>query len=250
MENDEVMEQDEELEGLEEGIQEEPQDDSLDIADVLNDSEEQPGEEEPQGTSGQKEPGYVRSRIDKAVAKAIAETEARMQANFEQQIAPYREHMLEMEAQDLVRTGKVKDLDTARELVRYRQGQPQPERQEQPRNEQGQYTSNQEPSRDPATQARIDMLEYQAKKIKDQRGVDVIEEFRTNNKVKQKLVSGEWDFYDVADYMSGKNKRAPAPMRSPNGASGANRTAIENMSDEQFDRLVRNVQGGKRYSQK
>lgn len=250
MNEDEVMEQDEELEGLDEGIQEEPQDDSLDIEDALNDTDEQPGEEESRGTSGQKEPGYVKNRIEKAVARAVAEERARMQAEFDQQIAPYREHMLEMEAQDLVRTGKVKDLDTARELVRYRQGQPQPERQEQPRNEQGQYASNQEPSRDPAIQARIDMLEYQAKKIKDQRGVDVIEEFKNNSKVKQKLVSGEWDFYDVADYMSGKNKRAPAPMRSPNGASGANRTAIDNMSDEQFDRLEKRIKEGARYTLK
>ena len=59
--------------------------------------------------------------------------------------------------------------------------------------------------------------------------------------VQQKVLSGEWDFYDVADY-----HRPMAPMRSPNGANtGA--FNVSNMSDEQFDRLLANLAAGKKY---
>ena len=186
--------------------------------------------EEPQ-QSGQKEPGYVKSRIEKAVQKAVAETEARMQAKFDAQMAPYREQMLTNEAQELVRSGKVKDIETAKELVRYRQGQPASV----PQNES-----------DPATMARIDMLKHQADRIKD---VNVIAEFQRNEDVKRKVISGEMDFYDVAEMMRQPKKRPPSPMRSPNGVA-MNPNAIDSMSDEQFARMEKRIKEGARYSLK
>lgn len=208
-----------------------------------------------QSAGERSEPGYVQKRIN----KAVAETEARLRAEFEQQMAPYREQMLNQQAQELVRTGKVRDLETAKELIRYRQGMPaasenQADSQGQPRNERGQFTSGGNDSgRDPATQARIDMLQHQADRIKGQKGIDVIAEFQNNEETRRKIVSGEWDFYDVADMLAQQpqRKRAPSPMRSPNGASvTGNRSVIESLSDEQFDRMVKKVQGGARYSQR
>ena len=210
--------------------------------------EEQPKDDKQTQQRGTRsEPGYVQGRIAKAVQKAVAETEARLTAQFEAQMAPIREQALNAEAQELVRSGKVKDLETAKELVRYRQGQPQAAKQgdDQPRNQQGQFQQKE----DPAIRARIDMLQHQADRIKENGGPDVIAAYKKNPEIKQKVVAGEMDFYDVADYLNkGGRKRTPAPMRSPNGASGMNLNAIDTMSDEQFDRMEKNIGKGARYS--
>lgn len=255
MEQNEVMNQEEnfEAEGLQlEDLSEEPQDDSRSLDDVMTEGDEQQQEEKSsQGTGGQKEPGYVQGRINKAVEKALAQ----QREAFEAQMAPMREYMINQEAQELVRAGKVKDLETAKELVRYRQGQPQPVQQAgqesgQVRDSQGRFASgNQQSGGDPAVQARINMLQHQANRIKSSSGIDVIAEFRNNEDVRMKVVSGEMDFYDVAEHLkAGNQKKPPAPMRSSNGAGGAAKTAIDQMSDEQFAKLVKRVQGGARYS--
>ena len=89
-------------------IAEVEQDESESLESLMGD--EQPAEDaqetEPQSTS---EPGYVKKRIEKAVSKAVAETEARMKAMFEEQMAPFRAKVMEDEAQELVRSRKVSD---------------------------------------------------------------------------------------------------------------------------------------------
>ena len=216
--------------------------------------EEQPAENsekpEKQGTS---EPGWIKQRVNKAVQKAVAEALAQQQAEFERQMAPIRAKMLEDEAQELVRSRKVSDIETARELVRLRQGQggaPAAQtKTEQPRTQNGQFAQKE----DPATSARIGMLQHQADRIKGNGGPDVIAEFQNNEEIKKKVISGEMDFYDVADYLRDQKpsrKRPPSPMRSPNGASGTNPNAIDSMSDEQFDRMERKIKEGARYTLK
>ena len=256
MEINEAMVENEELDTeavdtLPEGVEEE-QDESEESLDSLTEGEgenQQPDAqtEQPSAT----EPGWIKQRVNKAVQKAIAETEARMQAMFDQQMAPIKAKMMEDEAQELVRTRKVSDIETARELVRLRQGMPAqqneakaPEPQPQPRNQNGQFA----PKEDPVTKARIDMLSHQADKIKAAGGPDVIAEFTNNKEIKQKVISGEMDFYDVAEAMKAPKKRPPAPMRSPNGASGQSPNAIESMSDEQFARMEKRIKEGARYS--
>ena len=214
--------------------------------------EEEKPEEKPQET-GTSEPGWIKKRVEKAVNKAIAETEARMQAMFEQQMAPLREQMLTTEAEKLVRQGIVKDLETAKELVRYRQGMGMPPVQEegdkgQPRNAQGQFTKQESPKNDPATSARIDMLQHQADRIKANGGPDVIAEFKNNEEIRKKVIAGEMDFYEVAEQLGKPKKRPPAPMRSPNGASGAVRNSIESMSDAQFKKLDKMLDEGVRFT--
>ena len=228
-------------------------------------TEEQEEESEPQGTSGKRsEPGYVRKRVDEAVQKANAETEARVRseerANFDQRLnaeldkrmAPILERLVEMDAQELLRKGTVKDIETARELARYRQGvqsAPAAEPKEQQRNEKGQFAS--QSKEDPATTARIKMLRHQADSIKAHGGPDVIAEFQNNPRVKQKVISGEMDFYDVEREMKAPKKRPPSPMRSPNGATkGEDINPIMEMSDKEFEKLERRVQSGTRIRQK
>lgn len=180
------------------------------------------------------EPGWIKKRVDKAVQKAVAATEARLQALYEQQMAPLRERQIEYDAKDMVEQGIVKDLDTAKELLRYRMGQA-PEKKEPI------------PKEDPAVSARIKMLQHQADRIKE-RGIDVIAEFNSNPDAKERIISGEIDFYDLAEEMAKPKKKVVSPMRSPNGASGTEKSSIATMSDEQFERFEKKVSGGTKYA--
>ena len=213
MEPNENMEvQDESFESedlLMEGLTEEPQDDSLDLEDEFETEQQQPSQ---QGTTEQRqEPGYVRRRIDEAVTAATKSMQEELSA-LRAQLEPLRQYQMDMEAQELVRSGKVKDLETAKELVRYRQGQPQtPKAESQPRNDKGQFTSQQDDTPSPETQARIDMLQHQVNRIKERGGPDVTEEFRNNPEVREKIISGEMDFYDVAEQMQRPKKKPSSP---------------------------------------
>ena len=235
---------------LPEGLVEEVEDETQSIDEFLDgetEEEQQPAEEPKAETQGSSEPGWIKKRVDKAVQRAVAETESRMRAEFERQMAPIRARMVEDEANELVRSGKVKDLETALELVRYRQGQEQPSEQpQQSRNDKGQFTSKD----DPAVSARINMLSHQADRIRERSGVDVIAEFNKNPDIKQKVISGEMDFYDVAEAMRKPKKKAPSPMRSPNGANGYQQNAIDSMSDEQFAKLEKRLREGARITQR
>lgn len=241
----------ENIEDMDLTIEEEEESESLDSLTEEESEEEQEPEEE-QGTGS--EPGYVQQRIQKALARERASIKAEIQAEMEAQYAPLRERLLEMDAKELVSKGVVKDIDTARELVRYRNGQQAApkaiEPQEQPRNDQGQYM----PKEDPVIQAKIDLLANQADKIKAKTGIDVIEIFSNDPDIKNKVINGEMDFYDVAEQAKENNtgrRRSPAPTRSPNGASGQqSHNAISSMSDEQFERMERKIKEGARYSLK
>ena len=249
-------------EQLPEGLVEETADESEvsleEVIDSTTESEqaadEQPAEAEPESPPA-KEPGYVKQRVEKAVAKATAETEARLRAEFNAQMAPIMERLLVEDAKDLVRQGEFKNLETAKEYLRMKRNMPQPENvsQGQPRNANGQFAPKQQPADDVATQARIDMLKHQAERIKASRNVDVIAEFNNNPDVKQRIIAGEIDFYDVAEEMSSRPKKSkpPAPMRSPNGAATDQQVnAIMSMTDEQFAALQRRVKNGAVITQK
>lgn len=231
-------------------IEEEDESETEDLSSLTDAAEEQEhAEEQPKQEPKAKEPGYVKQRIDKAVQKAIAETRAEMQAEFDRQMAPIREKMLTDEAKELVKQGEFKSLERAKEYLQLKQGiapntQPEKQPEQQPRNDKGQYA----PKEDPATTARIRMLAHQADKIKASRGIDVISEYNNNPEIQKKIISGEMDFYDVADQMKGTKRNPPAPMRSPNGASGHSPNAIENMSSEQFKRMEKRISEGARIS--
>ena len=195
-----------------------------------------------------KEPGYVQRRIAKALEKQKGEMEAafearqqQMQADFDAKLAPILEKMLDAEAKELVRNGEFKSIERAKEYLQLKQGITPTEPEPQPRNEKGQFAKS-----DPATDARISMLRHQADVIKAESNVDVIAEFKNNEEIKNKVISGEMDFYDVLREMQKPKKRPPAPMRTPNGAGGNVRNAFETMSDEEFARLEKQIDRGVR----
>ena len=212
--------------------------------------DDQPTEEPQPEQKGTTEPGYVQKRIDKALARQRESMKAEIMAEMEAQYAPIRDRLLEMDAKELVRQGEFKSVERAKEYLQLKQGiAPQAEapKAEQPRQQNGQFA----PKEDPATSARIDMLSHQADTIKAKTGIDVIEEFSRNEEVKQKIISGKMDFYDLAEQMKasgGGRRKPPAPTRSSNGASGQTPNAIENMTDEQFARMEKKIAEGARYT--
>ena len=211
--------------------------------------DEQPKQTEETNPGNGTEPGWIKKRVGAAVDKAIRETEQRIRAEYDAKLAPLMERMLEQDAKALVQSGQVKDLETAKELVRYRNGQaqPQPSQTEQPRDEKGKFSQKQQNATE--QDIRADMLARQAQKVKSSRGLDVMAEFNNNEDIRNKVLTGEWDFYDVADSMKERNeaRKAPAPMRSSNGASGAEKSTIASMTDEQFKRLNKRLEEGARF---
>lgn len=201
-----------------------------------------------------KEPGWIKQRVNRAVEKAVAEAEARVSARYEARLAPLMEAVLDRQAQDLVAAGEFKSLERAKEYVRLKGGivdapqpqqtqQPQAQPAPQPRDAQGRFQSPNAAD----VNARADILARQAEKIKANRGLDVMQAFNDDPQVKQKVISGDWDFYDVADHLSG-SRRVPTPIRTPNGAgASAAATTIDNMSDAQFERMCQNIAAGRRY---
>lgn len=200
-----------------------------------------------------KEPGWIKNRVNKAVEKAKAEVRAEVRAEYEAMLAPLRESMYDRQAQELVQSGEFKSLERAKEYVRLKNGnltapqQPaeQPPAQERPRDSQGRFQRGGESE----NRARANLLAQQAQKIQDRRGLDVMGAFNSDPDIKTRVLSGEWDFYDVAEYLDagGQQRRSvPTPVRSPNGA-GASGMSIANMTDAQFERLEQNLRMGRRY---
>lgn len=200
-----------------------------------------------------KEPGWIKQRVSAAVDKAVAEAEARVAARYEAMLAPMRESLMDREAQELFASGEFKTLERAKEYVRLKNGVPAAQEESQPhrsapeRDAQGRFIKQEQPE-DPVTQAKADLLAKQAQKIMNTQGVDVMAAFQSDPNVQVKVLSGEWDFYDVAQEMTGRvGRRAPAPVYSPNSAGNPGGLSVANMSDEQFDRLNQSLASGRRY---
>lgn len=214
------------------------------ISDLLN---EQPAAETQQQEAPKTEPGWIKQRVSKAVEKAVAEAEARVTAQYEAMLAPIRESVLDRQAEDLVKSGEFKTLDIAKEYVRLKGGvqsakaETKPEakaeaKAAQPRDEKGRFTE---------THVRADLLAKQAQKIMDRRGLDVMQAFNADETIRNRVLSGEWDFYDVAENMP--QRTSPVPVRTSNGAANTGAVSISSMSDEQFKRLQANLANGRIY---
>jgi hypothetical protein len=213
-----------------------------DVEELVDATEEEKEQPEPQAKA---EPGYVRNRIEKAVQKALNEQRESLRAEMEAQYAPIRDRLLEMDAQELVRQGEFKSIERAKEYLQLKQGM-MPVEEEQPRNDRGQFMSQSEAIEMARTEERIEMLKVQAANIKEDTGLDVIAEWNRNPEVKQAVMDGEMDFYQVAKQM--QKKRPPSPMRSPNGVNGVGPQSITSMSDAQFKKLDQMLDQGVRFT--
>ena len=243
------------LEPLQE--QEEQPISSLDeITDQPEEQQQDNGQQSTQEQPAKSEPGWMRKKMDAAVSKALQEQETRLRAEFAASLEPLRESMYERQAEALVASGEIKSKEMALKYVKAMAGIPSSEPDQTPKNQQprtpdGRFASSQQQQTEPdaETKARARILAAQADKIKASRGLDVAAQFQSDPEVKEKVLSGEWDFYDVAEAMSQPRRRVPSPVRSSNSAMGttADAGAIANMSDAQFDRLLKNLGEGKVY---
>ena len=178
-----------------------------------------------------KEPGWIKGRIDKAVSRALKEQEDRLRGEYEAKLAPLYESMMDRQAQELVDSGEFKSIDRAKEYVRMKAGVPQAP----------QAPQTPEPQANENMDVRAQILARQAQKIKANYGIDVMGMYQNDPEVKRKILSTEWDFYDVME----STKSPPSPVRTPNGGYSA--ASVSSMSDEQFRRLQENLAKGRKY---
>lgn len=243
-----------------EPLQEQEEQPISSLDEITDQPEEQQQDNEQQTNqqqAPQSEPGWMKKKMEAYASKALQEQETRLRAEFAKMLAPLRESMYERQADDLVASGQIKSKEMALKYVKAMAGIPssepdqQPKTQTQPRTPDGRFASSQQQQTEPdaETKARARILAAQADKIKSSKGLDVAALFQTDPEVKEKVLSGEWDFYDVAEAMSQHRRRVPSPVRSSNSAMGAaaDAGAIANMSDAQFDRLLKNLGEGKVY---
>lgn len=241
----------EQLEGIEVNdvlqapeIQEESAPSLEDVLSAQDQTEQAEKTAEPTGKEKKSEPGWIRGRIDDAVRKATAQVRAEMEAEYETKLAPFHEMMIAQEADKLVADGKIADRDLAIQFVRLQKGMPVPEKSEPPRNDKGQFAPKETTSPDPEIERHGEILFAQAKAIKAAGGPDVMAIYESNPEVKQRILSREWDFSDVAQAMAGR-QIMPSPARSAN-ALGVSRKQISDLTDAEFDALNDKLSSGLR----
>jgi len=247
-----------------EPLQEQEEQPISSLDEITEQPEEQQQDNEQQANqqqAPQSEPGWMKKKMEAYARKALQEQEIRLRSEYRAEInsmlAPLRESMYERQADDLVASGQIKSKEMALKYVKAMAGIPssepdqQPETQKQPRTPDGRFASSQQQQTEPDAEAKAHarILAAQADKIKANKGLDVAAYYNANPDVQEKVLSGEWDFYDVAEAMSQPRRRVPSPVRSSNSAMGAaaDAGAIANMSDAQFDRLLKNLGEGKVY---
>ncbi len=202
---------------------------------------EQPREE--------KQAGWIQRRIQEGVQKqlqqALVKERARIAAEYDAKLAPLKEAMLQREAEDLVRTGKVASKDIALEYLRLKNGlAPQASQpQQSPRNERGQFVT-QEQGQAQEAERYGGMLIAQVKAIEAATGLNVMDAYNADPEVKRRILSREWDFADVLKHMTGQTPAGlPTPTRRPNGQGPAARS-VNDLTGEQFSRMQKYLERG------
>ena len=84
------------------------------------------------------------------------------------------------------------------------------------------------------TQLRAQALVSQAQAIRAISGVDVMALYETDMEIRQRVLSGEWDFMDVWKNTSAQ-PMPPKPVRAANGSMG--KVNIIAMNSRQFEKL-------------
>lgn len=227
-----------------------PEETAEPVSDLKEITEPDVTEEQPPA----KEPGWIKKRIEAANKKVREEVRAEMRAEFEAILAPYREAEMGRQADELVTKGVIKDRDTALEYLKLKAGMnvsaPAAEQpKDYSRDAQGRFAPKQQETQaqnetDAEVKYRAKTLAAQASKLQ-QRGLDVTAAYHTDPEIQRRVLSGEWDFYDVAEAIT--TRRVPQPVRYTNGAGFGGGVDISSMSDEQYARLKENLAKGKVY---
>lgn len=213
--------------------------------------EEDQGPEEnqtPEQGKEEKQGGWIQRRIQEGVNRqmqqVLSQERARIAAEYDAKIKPLQEAMLQREAEDLVRSGKVHSKDLALEYLRLKNGlAPEAQKPQPARNERGQFAS-QEQAQAGEVERYGSMLIAQVKAIEAATGLNVMDAYNTDDEVKRRILSREWDFADVAKYMAGQTPSGlPIPTRRPNGQGPAARS-VNDLTGEQFTKMQKYLERG------
>lgn len=224
-----------------------------DVVESVEAEMEQPQQQEAKQKDGGTEPGWIKSRITAAVKKAEREWEARMQERIAAEMAPFLEMKYEREAEALVAEGEFKTKERALEYVKLKNGsaskQASTPQQEAPRDANGRFASREEAPVNDA-KATAEKLKQQADALKAEHGFDAMALFRSNEAIKQKVVTGKLDFNDLYELYGNAEQskpNVPAPMRSSNGSFGNAASIVRTMTDQGFAKLDAELASGKKY---
>ena len=192
--------------------------------------------------------GYDRGRQE-----ALKELE-NYKASVAEKIRKLEELELEEEAKQLAKQENI-SLGIAKRLIKAERGLPTTERTPEPpaRDDNGRFSSV---KADSGVRERAEMLMKQAESIKTAYGADVLETFKNDKTVQQKVGSGEWDMRDVYIHMlntkpktdAAQEADAPSPIRSGGGAQrGINANDIAGLSNRAFEKMQESIRKGKVY---
>ena len=241
--------------------QESAQDDAVQASDepqafsqLLEEKPEEQNSQDGGDDSGERVSGGIRGRLLASENKGYERGKQEAQAAWEQEKAKYEERLarleeieIKQEARELAAKEKVSEA-LAERLIRAERGKPapqiteeQPKAQERPRDAQGRFVSTQQNSAD----ARAQELMTQAQNIQRMTGQNVLDVFNSDESVRRRVASGEIDFYDLAREMSqATNDRRRVPPVVPRTTGGTHTSTVQDLTDDQFDRLDRNLQNG------
>lgn len=227
------------------------------------DAQETEAREETQASEAEPEvPKGIKGRIHAAEAKADQRGYERGRDEAMRELETYKQQMaerlrkleefeLEQEAQALAEQEKC-SIGIAKRIIRAERGLPAQEKApEAPvRDEKGRFTVR--PDND--VRQKAEMLMNQANSIKSTYGADVLEAFRNDKAIQQKVGSGEWDMRDVYIHMlSSKQKErvqetnAPAPVRSGGAQRSVGAPSISGLSNKGLDALNESIRKGKTF---
>lgn len=200
---------------------------------------EEPVEQEAPQTP--REPGYVKKRLDKQAAQYTAQIDELNEriASYDKEIARLSEYYYQQQANELVKSGKVRDPEIALAYVKSQAGLEPKQEQVTPqmRDENGRFTSGENAE----IRAQAQSLYNEAMTIQNVTGVDVMAVYNNDPEVRDNVLSGKWTFKDVYDSVvvqkpDGSSKRVPSAVRSSNGVD-LQSVNVRRMSNSEYRKL-------------
>ena len=220
------------------------------LSDLLEQTAQAPeAEAETEQTSRppNKEPGWVKKRIDSALQKElpnlVAAEVAKVKAEYEAQIKPLREAQLARDADELVKQGEFRSKDIALEYLRMKQGLPVQAPVTPTASPRAEAEAREADAVPPDIRARAARLMDQAEYAKKIDGIDPLAIYHSDPEVQRKVNSGQWDFTDVVMAAKGQTASPPSPIHSSNAALPQKRGPLE-LSSKELQTLNENLRKG------
>ena len=219
------------------------------LAEVLGQdtAQQAPPEQGAEQTKVQTEPGWMKARIEKAVQKELARVQQEAENRIRAEYAPFREMLLQQEADKLVSSGKITDPALALQFVKMQKGESIDAPAAKPAKQDPEPEQTQTPAPDPMTEKYGKMLLSQALYIKEQGGPDVMAAYENDPEIQAKVLAMEWDFEDVANHLVsiGAKRKMPPATRTAN-VGGPKHFSIENMGRDDLNKLDEQLSKGVR----